>query len=162
MCHRSKGLGVISAESRWNLALFEADGISIADHFSECRLKRCQLLPNEEGRFRRVSYDRCDLAHTQVEKSRGTSGSTRVGRGRSRRASREGELKKVEDGVRDSREHTKMHDANDVAQHHNYALRMEMTRRIREAEVADQRDLVLGQRDHVKVKALDAKVVELG
>ena len=97
-------------------------------------------------RLRKVEEHRArlELAEAEVEERR-----------------REGELKKVEDGVRDSREHTKMHDANDVAQHHNYALRMEMTRRIREAELADQRDLVLGQRDHVKVKALDAKVVEL-
>jgi len=74
---------------------------------------------------------------------------------------RESVLNKVEEDVRDSREQTKMDDANDVAQHHNYALRMEMTRRIREAELCEQQDVVVGHRDHVRGKALDAKVVEL-
>ena len=75
-----------------------------------------------------------------------------------RRAS---ELQQVEDDVRDSREQTKMNDANEVAQHHNYALRMEMTRRQHEADLANQRQVVMGERDNVKEKALNAKVVEL-
>jgi flagellar export protein FliJ len=74
---------------------------------------------------------------------------------------RETELVKVEEDVRDSRSQTQMDDVNDVAQHHNYALRMEMTRRQREADLQDQQRVVVGQRDHVRIKALDAKVVEL-
>jgi hypothetical protein len=74
---------------------------------------------------------------------------------------RESALNKVEEDVRDSREQTKMDDANDVAQHHNYALRMEMIRRERQAELCEQRDLVVGHRDHVRVRSLEAKVVEL-
>ena len=74
---------------------------------------------------------------------------------------RETELVKVEEDVRDSHAQTQRDDVNDVAQHHNYALRMEMTRREREADLQDQQRVVVGQRDHVRIKALDAKVVEL-
>jgi flagellar export protein FliJ len=74
---------------------------------------------------------------------------------------RESALDKVVDDVRDSREQTKMNDAHDVAQHHNFALRMEMTRRMRELELSEQRDVVVGHRDDVRGKALEAKVVEM-
>lgn len=97
-------------------------------------------------RLRKVEEHRArlELAEAEFEESR-----------------RESAVTKVVDDVRDSRDQTKMDDAHDVAQHHNFALQMEMTRRAREAELSEQRDVVIGHRDHVRGKALEAKVVEM-